>query len=232
MGNNACIMVLHIWKTFRLGIFAGILIAIGGALNLCLSSMEQPVWGAVFFSLGLMCVCLLGANLFTGKAGYLLEKDRHYALDVLIMALGNIVGALVVGYLAALVFKEWNVPLASKLLYGEGSTWYGCLLRAIGAGAFVYLAVECFRKVPSYPGKLVMVALSIAAMVLLGCNHSVANVFYFAYAQINVPGFDAWNGIFSVLVAMAGNVLGSLLLYWLQNGIGCLLPKKQMEEEK
>ena len=210
---------MRILKTFSLGILAGVLIAIGGASNLQLTAMGQPIWGGVFFSFGLMCVCILGANLFTGKAGYLLENDGHYALDVLIMALGNIVGALAVGYTCGAIFGNWTVPTVTKFLYGEGSSWYGCFLRAVGAGVFVYLAVECFKKLPSYPAKLVMVCLSIATMVLLGCNHSVANVFYFAYAQVRVPGFDGLNATLSVLVAMIGNVVGSLIIYLMQNGI-------------
>lgn len=212
-------MLLRIFRVFRLGILAGALIGIGGAVNLQLSSMGQPIWGGVFFSFGLMCVCLLGANLFTGKVGYVLENDKNYALDVLIMAIGNIVGALAIGYLAGLLFPNWVVTTDTKFFYGEGATWYGCLLRAMLAGVFVYLAVECFKKVPSFPGKLVMVCLSIATMVLLGCNHSIANVFYFAYAQVRVAGFDGLNATLSVLVAMVGNSIGSLLVYGLQYGI-------------
>ena len=219
-------MLKRFWGVFRLGLLAGALIAFGGAVNLQLCSMGQPVWGGVFFSFGLMCVCLLGANLFTGKVGYALEKDRGYVADVCVMAVGNIIAATIVGLLCGLVIKNWTVATEAKFLYGEGSTWYGCLLRAIGAGAFVYLAVECFRLLPSYPAKLVMVCLSIATMVLLGCNHSIANVFYFSYAQVTVEGFDTLNAIVSVLVAIVGNVIGSLLIYLLQHGIGQIAKKK------
>lgn len=214
-------------RTFLLGIFAGILIAIGGAINLQLSSIGQPIWGAVFFSFGLMCVCILQANLFTGKVGYVLEKDKRYALNVLIMSIGNIIGALAMGYLCGALFSNWTVTLDTKLLYGENATWWGSALRAVLAGVFVYLAVECFRLLPSYPAKLVMVCLSIATMVLLGANHSVANAFYFAYGQIRIPGFDGLNATLSVIVAMVGNSLGSLAIYGLQNGF-----KKAVEAAK
>ena len=220
-----------ILRTFLLGIFAGILIAIGGAANLQLSSMGQPVWGAVFFSFGLMCVCILQANLFTGKVGYVLEKDKSYALNVLIMAIGNMVGALAIGYLAGALFPNWTVSLDTKLLYGENATWWGSFLRAILAGVFVYLAVECFRLLPSYPAKLVMVCLSIATMVLLGANHSVANAFYFAYGQIRIAGFDGLNATFSVLVAMVGNAMGSLLIYLLQHGVKKAIDSKKTNEK-
>jgi formate/nitrite transporter FocA (FNT family) len=216
-------MFSRFFKVFRLGVLAGLLIGIGGAVNLQLSSMGQPIFGAVFFSFGLMCVCILGANLFTGKVGYLLENDKNYAIDVGIMAIGNIVGAMLVGYLAGVIFPDWAVALPAKFLYGEGATWYGCILRALGAGAFVYLAVECFKRIENYPAKLLMICLSISTMVLLGCNHSIANVFYFAYAQIRVAGFDWINAIVSVIVAMIGNSVGSLILYLLQKA----LPKRE-----
>lgn len=216
-------MFSRFFKVFRLGVLAGLLIGIGGAVNLQLSSMGQPIFGAVFFSFGLMCVCILGANLFTGKVGYLLENDKNYAIDVGIMAIGNIVGAMLIGYLAGVIFPDWTVSLPAKFLYGEGATWYGCILRALGAGAFVYLAVECFKRIENYPAKLLMICLSISTMVLLGCNHSIANVFYFAYAQIRVAGFDWVNAIVSVIVAMIGNSLGSLILYLLQKA----LPKRE-----
>ncbi len=216
-------------RTFLLGVLAGILIAIGGAINLQLSTMGQPIWGGVFFSFGLMCVCILQANLFTGKVGYVLEKDKKYALNVLIMSVGNMVGALAIGYLCGALFSDWTLSVDSKLLYGDNATWWGCLLRAILAGVFVSLAVECFRILPSYPAKLVMVCLSIATMVLLGANHSVANAFYFAYGQIRLPGFDGLNATFSVLVAMVGNSIGSILIYLLQNGIRRAIPLKGFE---
>ena len=218
-------MFSHVLKVIRLGVLAGALIGIGGAINLQLCAMGYPVLGGIFFSFGLMCVCILGANLFTGKVGYVLENNKLYALDVLIMSLGNIIGALIIGYLCGAIFPDWTVGTATKFLYGEGTSWYGCLLRGLLAGVFVYLAVECFRRIENYPAKLVMVCLSIATMVLLGCNHSIANVFYFAYAQVRVAGFDALNAVISVFVVMIMNSLGSLSVYLLQKAIPVRLPK-------
>ena len=225
-------MLRRTFKVFRLGVLAGFLIGIGGAVNLQLCSMDQPVLGGVFFSFGLMCVCLLGANLFTGKVGYVLENDRSYFLDVLIMSLGNVVGALLLGYLCGAIFPNWTVTTGTKFLYGEGTQWYGMILRGLGAGVFVYLAVECFKKVDSIPGKLVMICLSIGTMVILGCNHSIANVFYFGYAQIRNPGFEAGNAIVSVIVTMLANSVGSLIVYLLQKGIFPEEPKPEEPQEE
>ena len=218
-------MFQRIFKTFRLGILAGVLIAIGGAANLQLTSMGHPIVGAIFFSFGLMCVCVLGANLFTGKVGYVLENDKSYLLDVLIMSIGNIIGALAVGYLAGVIFKDWHVATETKFV--DNGMFFDSFLRAVGAGAFVYLAVECFKKIDHMVGKLAMIMLSIATMVLLGCNHSIANVFYFAYSQITVPNFNWGIAILSVFVAMIGNSMGSILLYLLQKAI-TIVPKNRV----
>ncbi len=208
-----------ILSSLRLGVLAGALIALGGGINLQLSSMGHPILGGIFFSFGLMCVCLLGAKLFTGKVGYVLEKDKWYLLDVFIMMIGNVIGAMAVGYLCGAVFKDWTVSTATKFVYGAESSFILSFLRSIGAGVFVYLAVECFRKVDHTVGKLLMIALSIGTMVLTGCNHSIANVFYFAYAQIRVANFDFLCAIVSIIVAMIGNALGSIIVYLLQNSL-------------
>ena len=218
-------MAKHLFEQFLLGIFAGILIAAGGAVNLQLCSMGQNVLGGVFFPVGLLGVCFLGASLFTGKVGYVAENKPVFLLDLLIMLIGNCLGAAVIGYLCGAIIPGWTVPLTDKFAYGEGSSFLNCFLRAMAAGGFVYLAVECFKKVPSHAAKAILIIAPIACMVILGCNHSIANVFYFAYAQIRVPGFDALNAVVSILVAVIGNALGSIVLYFLQNGGRMLLAK-------
>ena len=223
-------MAKHLLSTFLLGVLAGVFIAAGGSINLQMISMGQPILGGIFFPVGLLSVCYLGAALFTGKVGYALENKPPYLLDLLIMLSGNCIGAMAIGYAAGFLFKDWTVGLVDKLAYGGDSNFWNCFLRALAAGGFVYIAVESFKKIPSHPVKVVMIVGSIACMVLLGCNHSIANVFYFSFAQIRVAGFDGGNAVVSVIVAIVGNALGSLILYVLQKGIVCL--RKPKEEAK
>jgi len=227
MEENKKSKLLDVLATFRLGVIAGVLIGIGGAINLALSAKGWPVLGGFCFSTGLLSICFLGLKLFTGKVGYVPENDRNYALDVLIMAIGNFLGAMLVGYVCGALFPGWTSVSPSKFVYGEGSSWWACLGLAVFAGMFVYLAVECFRKIPSVPAKALMVMLSIGAMVILGCNHSVANAFYFAYAAVRVEGFDHLNAVASVAMASLGNIIGAILLYFLQYGISQIGKKKE-----
>lgn len=54
-----------------LSVFAGLLIGTGGLVYLRVGG----VVGAVLFAFGLLCVVMCGAQLFTGKAGFLPYKD-------------------------------------------------------------------------------------------------------------------------------------------------------------
>ncbi len=51
------------------GISAGILISIGGSVFL---ACDNKYVGAVMFSVALLCICLKGYSLYTGKIGFIL----------------------------------------------------------------------------------------------------------------------------------------------------------------
>ena len=87
---------------FLLGILAGAAIGLGGFLNLLLVSTGIEACrylGGMVFSIGLFTVCFFGLHLYTGKVGYVMENDRSYALSLVIMYIGNVIGAVGFGYL-------------------------------------------------------------------------------------------------------------------------------------
>ena len=55
-------------KKIASGIAAGICICLGGAVFL---AVEKRIVGAVLFSVALLCICMKGYALFTGKVGFL-----------------------------------------------------------------------------------------------------------------------------------------------------------------
>ena len=55
------------------GIYAGILIGIGGTAYL---AIENKIAGAFIFSLGLLTICIYSFNLYTGKIGYILVNKK------------------------------------------------------------------------------------------------------------------------------------------------------------
>lgn len=63
------------------GIFAGLLIGIGGLTYLNVGGVA----GAVLFAFGLLCVVMCKAQLFTGKAGFLPLKEQWLLLPMLLL---------------------------------------------------------------------------------------------------------------------------------------------------
>ena len=74
------------------GIFAGIMIGIGGIVFL---SLENKIVGALLFSIGLLTICMYGMNLYTGKIGYILINKPLYLIELFISLIGNFIGTYI-----------------------------------------------------------------------------------------------------------------------------------------
>lgn len=199
------------------GILAGILISLGGAVFLACNGVGidlMRVVGAFFFSLALVCICMRGYALYTGKIGLLPEKHSKEDISVLLLCLlGNLIGTVIIGYLIGWIFSDKSPDLNlkataillcdKKLNQGYG---YG-LLRALLCGILVYLSVDIYRNNKSTIGIL----LCIPAFILSGYEHSIADMFYFA-----VSGIVSWQAFGYLIIIVIGNSIGGLLIPVLQ----------------
>lgn len=183
-------------------ILAGLLISLAGIVYL---NCPDKIVGSLLFSLGLISVILLEANLFTGKIGYV--NSKRSILDSLLMLVFNLVAAAIVG----LIYRRGSDAAAqvaeSKLLMFS-ETWWLTGLKAIGCGAAIYLAVEGYKKSKS----LIPVILGVMVFILAGWNHCIADCFYMA------AGSSSALAIPYLLVVIVGNSIGSLLIRFLQLG--------------
>ena len=84
------------FKLFRYSLLAGLMIAIGGAVNL---SVDNKVVGAFLFSIGLFTVVNQQFALFTGRVGDFKLKQPAFLIDLLIIWIGNFAATVGVGYL-------------------------------------------------------------------------------------------------------------------------------------
>ena len=193
------------------GVLAGVLIALGGAVYLACIDAELPYGryiGAFFFSLALVCICLRGYALYTGKIGLLPEKHKKEDISVLLLCLlGNLIGTVVCGYLIAWIMpalKETALTLCEGKL-GQG---YGFgFLRGVFCGILVFLSVDIYRNHRTTIGIL----LCIPAFILSGFEHSIANMFYFA-----ASGIVSGEAFLYLLMIILGNSVGGLLIPTLQ----------------
>ena len=108
-------------------ILAGIMISIGGTINL---SLKTNVIGALLFGIGLFMICVNGYNLYTGKIGYLFDNKKSYLLELLMTLIGNLIGTIACGYWLMLTrigskLKEVAQTICTVKL---DDTWYSILI--------------------------------------------------------------------------------------------------------
>lgn len=210
--KNGGNIALEISQKVINGILAGILISLGGAVYLACYNPEIAYMryvGAFFFSLALVCICMRGYALYTGKIGLLIEKHTKEDVSVLLLCLlGNLLGTVAFGYLVACIFPEMQ-ETALKLCTSKLNQGYLFgLLRGVLCGILVFLAVDIYRNNnKSNIGTL----LCIPAFILSGYEHSIADMFYFA-----ASGIASWQAFGYIMIIVLGNSIGGLLIPALQ----------------
>ena len=174
---------------FIRAIAAGVMIGIAGAVYLAVG----PPLGAILFSLGLILICTRGYNLYTGKIGYI-RKPREI-IDMFIYIGGNALGTLMV---AATQSADTTDLITAKLAL----PWWLVLIKAIGCGILMYVAVDIYKTKQNYWG----IITCIPAFILAGFEHSIADMFY-VWLGHNF-GWKTWMFLGLVIV---GNAIGANL---------------------
>ena len=209
-------------KTFTGGILAGISISLGGTVFLL---CDSKIVGALFFTVGLFCVCVFGFNLFTGKVCYVFDNDLKYALMLPVIWLGNLVGALFTAFIEkftrlapALTEKAASV-CETKLSQGLLSAFILAFLCDI----MIYIAVEGYKSAQHEIGKYLAIFFGVTVFVICGFEHCVANMYYFT-----IGNAWSWNAALYMLVMTLGNAVGGVFIPLLRKIINDK-PKAQKE---
>ncbi len=191
---------------FIYAVFAGLAIAVGGTVLL---SQESPIVGALFFTVGLFMILTLGLNLFTGKVCYIFEKDKDFVINVPIIWVGNIIGA----WLGAVMIRATRVAPA-LIEKAEGivdkklnDDLLSIFILAFFCNMLIFMAVDNFNNNKHELGKY-MAMIAVPAFIFAGFEHCVANMYYFAMADV------LWNptSMLYILVMTLGNSVGGLVI--------------------
>ena len=191
-------------KTFILGVLAGISISIGGTVYLL--SADKTV-GAVLFSVGLLCVCVFGFNLFTGKVCYVFDNDAGYARMVPVIWIGNLAGAVCTALLESLTRMgpklAESAAAASQVKLAQ--TPLSAFIMAVFCNIMIYIAVEGYKTIPHEVGKYLAILFGVIVFILCGFEHCVANMYYFT-----MGGVWSWKAVGYLLLMTAGNAVGGV----------------------
>lgn len=220
-------------KVLLFGIFAGLVIGLGSLAFTVVSAYLPSVGGKIFasalFSVGLILVCVLGLQLYTGKIGVVFddrEKMVENAINLPIMLVGNAIGAFALGILCHFIFK--GIPtVADKIVaisVGKTSSEM-VLLEGIFCGALVYIAVYLFKNLQNYAMKIIGIITAVTLFVYCGFQHCIANMFYFGMA------FN-WNidMLWNLLIVILTNSVGALLVRCLVHLVAIIATPKDKEE--
>lgn len=182
---------------------AAVLISLG---NYALLKLGSPI-GPVIFAFGLLGVCYMHQNLFTGKCGFFIQ-DKIKVLDLLIILVVN----LLAGYLMGFVFSYTDSEVFANALM-KVSTWNANLsffIKSVLCGIIMYIAVYMYKK-----GTPLGIIFGIPLFIFCGFQHCIANIITLGVART----FDV-----SILIAIAGNFIGSLFMWFISRD---LLEKKK-----
>ncbi len=217
------IKLLEYVKLLISSIAAGLLIGFGGFVYLNVKGMS-PIFASFLFSLGLFCIIVLKLHLFTGKVGYILDNKPKYLLDLVVIFIGNVIGASAMGFLGRLT--RMNVIEAAEAVSNVklNDSLLSVFLLAIGCGVMIFIAVEVQRYDIHPVSKLFGVVVPIIVFILCGFEHCVADAYYFSAA-------NAWTlkTVGYLLIIALGNGIGSLICYVLLRYCQNRLFKKKEE---
>lgn len=179
-------------------IAAAVLIGLG---NYALLKLGNPI-GPVIFALGLLGVCYMGLNLFTGKCGFLF-KDKIKILDLLIILVVNLIAGYLIGLAFSVADKEVMENAITKV-----ATWnisWAFFIKSILCGIIMYIAVYMYKK-----GTPLGIIYGIPLFIFCGFQHCIANVITLGVART----FSL-----SLIICILGNFLGSLFIWYISKDL-------------
>jgi len=173
---------------------AALLISLG---NYALLKLGTPI-GPVIFALGLLGVCYMGQNLFTGKCGFLFE-DKIKIKDLLIILIVNLIAGYLFGLLFSITDKEvYNNALLKVASWDISIAFF---IKSILCGIIMYIAVFMYRK-----GTPLGIIYGIPLFIFCGFQHCIANIITLGVART----FHS-----SIILCILGNFIGSLFIWYI-----------------
>lgn len=213
----------HFGKYFMRAVMAGFFIVAAMIFSNVVGNIfsgESPAWGkflsACVFALAVLLISLIGGELFTGNNFVMAFGAYDKAVswkDVgkvwLVSYIGNFVGCAVLGLIFVLAGAAGTADyyagfIPNKLALDVVPMFF----RAILCNFFVCLGVLSGIKVKEESAKVPMIILCIAAFVISGFEHCIANMGNFFVAYFLVPDLSLLDMLRSMLIVTIGNIIG------------------------
>jgi formate/nitrite transporter len=214
---------LPVLQMFVLAVLAGAFIGFGAvAYTAVMTGVDATFWparlrGGLIFSLGLFLVIIGGAELFTGNALMVMAAvDRRITLGQLLRSwgvvyAGNFTGAVLLALVFGLsgLFDGQMGETAAKIPQAKAALQpVEALVRGALCNALVCLAVWLSFAARTAAGKILVILWPISAFVLLGLEHSVANMYFFPQGWLAGSEVTFNDAAANLVWVTLGNVIG------------------------
>ena len=177
---------------------AALLISLG---NYALLKLGNPI-GPVIFALGLLGVCYMGQNLFTGKCGFLIE-DKIKITDLLIILVVNLIAGYVFGLIYSITDKDVFNAAVTKV--GTWDISLAFFIKSVLCGIIMYIAVFMYKKKTPLG-----IMYGIPLFIFCGFQHCIANIITLGVART----FHL-----SIIICILGNFIGSLFMWYISKDV-------------
>lgn len=223
---------MSLTRLMAAAIIAGLAIGIGAVSSTIfiantptLTAGLRTFIGALTFTIGILFVVLAGAELFTGNVLMVFGLwDRRITLQKMlrnwiVVYSFNFVGALLLVFLVSQtrmlqpeVVAQFQTIAQTKLSYPITQV----ILKAIGCNFLVCVAIFLASSAEDSVGKIVGCTFPVMIFIIMGFEHSVANMTYLPLAKaLGAP--ISWGDIFvqNLIPVTIGNILGGMFLAFL-----------------
>lgn len=205
--NKACKEHLLI---FSKAIMSGLYVTLAATVYLVITKITgSKLLGGLLFSFALLIIVGRSYYLYTGKIGYLLPYKKGIPLMILITLLGNVIGILISGGLLLLANIDGLTESAQALMVTKFDLrpWYETLILATFCGVLMYTAIDGAGRIKDQIIKVLIIILSVVIFLLIGFEHSIANIVYVVLAKqfsLKIFGY--------LLLMLLGNAIGAIVL--------------------
>lgn len=207
------------WLSYIIdGILSGITLGVGGMVSF---SSDNRYVGAFLFSLGLFTIVQFRYGLFTGKVGYIVNREPAYILEVLVTLISNAAGT----FISAILLRQTR--FFTTVVSGMEQTIEERVSAAVDGkihddplsifvlaafcGMLMFTAVEINRQCRAkgnFVGALFGVVFPVVVFIICGFNHCIADMFYYFFC--GCPDVPA--AILYFVLAVLGNAAGGMFI--------------------
>ena len=207
------------WLSYIIdGILSGITLGVGGMVSF---SSDNRYVGAFLFSLGLFTIVQFRYGLFTGKVGYIVNREPAYILEVLVTLISNAAGTFVSAILLrqtrffTTVVSGMEQTIEERVSAAVDGKIHdeplSIFVLAAFCGMLMFTAVEVNRQCRAkgnFVGALFGVVFPVVVFIICGFNHCIADMFYYFFC--GCPDVPA--ALLYFVLAILGNAAGGMLI--------------------